>query len=179
MCAGHYLWVTSNKTQGSGSHQQSIPRSPSFESLLTWPPSPNFTPFPPHPLQHCCSHSSPHSLRSSGQKPGVSLSPAHTQPISRAYKLCPQHSSPLQGRQGSRGCIRDSPEELGLISRGSKGLRSPLESRRVSSPHSLHHIQPCPRAGGLPWGLPGGLPCPGQVWLWCCWLAGLIPSVYR
>ena len=41
-------------------------------------------------------------------------------------------TSPLQGRQGSRGCIPDPPGESGLVSRGSKGLRSPLESRRVS-----------------------------------------------
>ena len=38
----------------------------------------------------------------------------------------------LQGRQGSRGCIPCSPGESGLASRGSKGLRSPLESRRGS-----------------------------------------------
>ena len=35
-----------------------------------------------------------------------------------------------QGRQGSRGCIPGSPGESGLVSRGSQGLRSPLESRR-------------------------------------------------
>ena len=46
--------------------------------------------------------------------------------------LFPGHNVPLQGRQTSRGCIPDSPGESGLISRGSKGLRSPLESRRVS-----------------------------------------------
>ena len=34
--------------------------------------------------------------------------------------------------QGSRGCIPDPPGESGLVSRGSKGLHSPLESRRVS-----------------------------------------------
>lgn len=34
----------------------------------------------------------------------------------------------------------------------------------LSSPPSLRHIQPCPRAEGLP--------CPGQVWLWGCWPAG-------
>ena len=39
---------------------------------------------------------------------------------------------PLQGRQGSRGCIPGSPGESGLVSRGSQGLRSPLESRRGS-----------------------------------------------
>ena len=37
-----------------------------------------------------------------------------------------------QGRQGSRGCIPGSPGESGLVSRGSQGLRSPLESRRGS-----------------------------------------------
>ena len=39
---------------------------------------------------------------------------------------------PLQGRQGPRGCIPGSPGESGLVSRGSQGLRSPLESRRGS-----------------------------------------------
>ena len=33
---------------------------------------------------------------------------------------------------GSRGCIPGSPGESGLVSRGSQGLRSPLESRRGS-----------------------------------------------
>ena len=42
---------------------------------------------------------------------------------------------PLQGRQGSRGCIPGSPGESGLVSRGSQGLRSvrgdlSLQSRR-------------------------------------------------
>ena len=32
----------------------------------------------------------------------------------------------------SRGCIPGSPGESGLVSRGSQGLRSPLESRRGS-----------------------------------------------
>ena len=36
--------------------------------------------------------------------------------------------------QGSRGCIPGSPGESGLVSRGSQGLRSPLESRRGSLP---------------------------------------------
>ena len=44
--------------------------------------------------------------------------------------LCPVANIPLQGRQGSRGCIPDSPGESGLVSSGSKELRSPLESRR-------------------------------------------------
>ena len=44
--------------------------------------------------------------------------------------LCPGPNAPLQGRQGSRGCIPCSPGESGLASRGSKGLRSPPESRR-------------------------------------------------
>ena len=39
---------------------------------------------------------------------------------------------PLQGRQGSRACIPGSHGESGLVSRGSQGLRSPLESRRGS-----------------------------------------------
>ena len=34
--------------------------------------------------------------------------------------LCPGSNVPLQGRQGSRGCIPDSPGESGLVSRGSK-----------------------------------------------------------
>ena len=46
--------------------------------------------------------------------------------------LCPGPSFSLQGRQGSRGCIPDSPGESGLVSKGMNGLRSPLESRRVS-----------------------------------------------
>ena len=46
--------------------------------------------------------------------------------------LCSAPNGPLQGRQVSRGCITDSPGELGLVSRGSKGLRCPLESRRGS-----------------------------------------------
>ena len=46
--------------------------------------------------------------------------------------VCPGPYIPLQGRQGSRGCIPGSPGESGLVSRGSQGLRSPLESRRGS-----------------------------------------------
>ena len=46
--------------------------------------------------------------------------------------VCPGTNIPLQGRQGSRGCISVSPGESGLVSRGSQGLRSPLESRRGS-----------------------------------------------
>ena len=45
--------------------------------------------------------------------------------------LCPGPNVPLQGRQRSRGCILDAPEESGLISRGRKGLCSALESRQV------------------------------------------------
>ena len=44
--------------------------------------------------------------------------------------MCPGPNIPLQGRQGSRGCIPGSPGESGLISRGSQGPCSPLESRR-------------------------------------------------
>ena len=29
--------------------------------------------------------------------------------------LCPETNVPLQGRQGSRGCIQDSPGESGLV----------------------------------------------------------------
>ena len=39
---------------------------------------------------------------------------------------------PLQWRQGSRGCIQGSPVESGLISSGSKELRSPLKLQHVS-----------------------------------------------
>ena len=39
--------------------------------------------------------------------------------------VCPGPNAPLQGRQGSRGCIPCSPGESGLASRGIKGLRSP------------------------------------------------------
>ena len=46
--------------------------------------------------------------------------------------VCLGPNIPLQGRQGSRGCISGSLGESGLVSRGSKGLRSPLELRRVS-----------------------------------------------
>ena len=44
--------------------------------------------------------------------------------------VCPGPNIPLHGRQGSRGSITGSPGETGLVSRGSQGLRSPLESRR-------------------------------------------------
>ena len=47
-------------------------------------------------------------------------------------KARPGPNVPLQGPQGSQGCIPDSPGELGLVSRGRKRLRSPLESGRVS-----------------------------------------------
>ena len=46
--------------------------------------------------------------------------------------VCLGPNIPLQGMQGSRGCIPGSPGESGLVSRGSQGLRSPLESRRGS-----------------------------------------------
>ena len=46
--------------------------------------------------------------------------------------VCPGPNSPLKGRQGSRDCTPYSPGESGLASRGSKGLRSPLEPRRGS-----------------------------------------------
>ena len=46
--------------------------------------------------------------------------------------LCPEVNVPLQGRQGSRGCIPEAPGETTLISSGSKEPRSALESRRVS-----------------------------------------------
>ena len=35
--------------------------------------------------------------------------------------VCPGPNFPLQGRQGSRGCIPGSPGESGLVSRGSQG----------------------------------------------------------
>ena len=40
--------------------------------------------------------------------------------------------SPEARRGSHRGCIPGSPGESGLVSRGSQGLRSPLESRRGS-----------------------------------------------
>ena len=46
--------------------------------------------------------------------------------------VCPGPNSPLTGRQGSRGCTPESPRESGLVSRGSQGLRSLLESQRGS-----------------------------------------------
>ena len=46
--------------------------------------------------------------------------------------VCPGPNIPLQGKQGSRGCIPGSPGESDLVSRGSQGLRSPLESRQGS-----------------------------------------------
>ena len=46
--------------------------------------------------------------------------------------VCLGPNIPLKGRQGSRGCIPYSHGESGLVSRGSKGLRFPLESRRGS-----------------------------------------------
>ena len=46
--------------------------------------------------------------------------------------LCLGPNVPLQGRQGSRGCIPDSPEESGLVYRGRKEFRSPLKFQRVS-----------------------------------------------
>ena len=46
--------------------------------------------------------------------------------------VCPGPNIPLQGRQGSRGCIPGSPGESGLVSRESQEFRSPLESRRGS-----------------------------------------------
>ena len=49
--------------------------------------------------------------------------------------LCPGPNVPLQGPQGSQVCIPDSPRESGLVSKGSKGLRSPFESRRAPLKH--------------------------------------------
>ena len=46
--------------------------------------------------------------------------------------FCPGHHVRLQGGQGSRGCFPDAPGESVLVSRGSEGLHSPLELRRVS-----------------------------------------------
>ena len=46
--------------------------------------------------------------------------------------LCPETNVPLLERQGSRGCIQDSPGESSLISSGCTELHSPLELRRVS-----------------------------------------------
>ena len=46
--------------------------------------------------------------------------------------LCPGPNVPLQGPQGSQVCIPDSPRESGLVSKGSKELHCPFESRWVS-----------------------------------------------
>ena len=46
--------------------------------------------------------------------------------------VCPGPNIPLQGRQGSRGCIPGSTGDSGLVSKGSQGLRPFLESRRGS-----------------------------------------------
>ena len=46
--------------------------------------------------------------------------------------VCPGPNSPLMGRKGSRGRTPDSAGESGLTSRGSKGVRSPLEPCRGS-----------------------------------------------
>ena len=48
--------------------------------------------------------------------------------------VCPGPNIPLQGRRGYRGSIPGSPGESGLVSRGSQGLRSPLESRILGAP---------------------------------------------
>ena len=47
----------------------------------------------------------------------------------------PGPNFPLQGRQGSRGCIPGCPGESGLVSRGSQGLRSPLERGSLRTMH--------------------------------------------
>ena len=57
---------------------------------------------------------------------------SHSRVNSPPLGLCPETNIPLQGRQGSRGCISDSPGESGLVSSGSKELQSPLELRGVS-----------------------------------------------
>ena len=46
--------------------------------------------------------------------------------------LCPETNVPLQVRQGSQGCIPDSPGESGLFPSESKELHTRLKSRRVS-----------------------------------------------
>ena len=73
-----------------------------------------------------------------------SLSPT---PEEKCLNFESVHNVPLQGRQGSRVCITDSPRELGLVSRGSKGLGSPLELRRAPAP-SIQY-----RASNLDWRL--------------------------
>ena len=64
-----------------------------------------------------------------GARPGSRVTAGPKRPH---LGVCPGPNIPLQGRQGSRGCIPGSPGESGLVSRGSQGLRSPLESRRGS-----------------------------------------------
>ena len=60
------------------------------------------------------------------------LRSSHCRAEETSLGVCPGPNIPLQGRLGSRGCIPGSPGESGLVSRGSQGLRSPLESRRGS-----------------------------------------------
>ena len=62
----------------------------------------------------------------------LGVAPDHCMANSPHIGLCAEANIPLQGRQGSRGCIVDSPGESGPVSNGSKVFRSPLESRRVS-----------------------------------------------
>ena len=57
---------------------------------------------------------------------------SHRRVNSPPLGLCPETNVPLQGRQGSRGCVPDSPRGTVIIWRGSKELCSPLYSCRVS-----------------------------------------------
>ena len=52
--------------------------------------------------------------------------------------LCPGPNVPLQGRQGYRGRIPASPGGSGLVSKRSKGLRFPLDSRQ--GPLGAHRV---------------------------------------
>ena len=58
------------------------------------------------------------------------------EPLAQAVGLVSQGWTGLHGVSGTRGprseCIPGSPGVSGLVSRGSQGLRSPLESRRGS-----------------------------------------------
>ena len=48
--------------------------------------------------------------------------------------VCPGHNIPLKGRQGSRGCILDSPVESGLVSRApANSCLAPTNQPKVTS----------------------------------------------
>ena len=141
--AGHALWTRHSHSRGK--ETASAPRC--FQRVAGSCPGASEQP------QSCPSSAGPQGPPS-GQSPrvgckllgppGSSLTPALSQQcpcapwlalpgaLSPAPASCPVPLVTLQGRQGSRGCIPGSPGESGRVSRGSQGLRSPLESRRGS-----------------------------------------------